>query len=101
MKLSLIALSVVALISVAGCTHNDNNVRSQVDALEKRVHEQDAQIADLEVRAKALKDQSVTTSQSAWEWTSQHAQEAWNSDLSQDARARLQKCWDDLKTSKK
>jgi len=100
MKLSLIALSVVALISVAGCASNQG-MQSQVDALTKRAHEQDQQIADLEARAKALKDQSVTTSQSAWEWTSQHAQEAWNSELSQDARARLQKCWDDLKTSKK
>jgi uncharacterized protein YlxW (UPF0749 family) len=83
-----------------GCAA-DQGMKAQVDQLQQRAHQQDAQIADLEARAAKLKDQSVTTSQSAWEWTSQHAQEAWNSDISQDARARFQKCWNDLKTSTK
>jgi hypothetical protein len=100
MKLGLIALATVAVLSLAGCASNQG-MQSQVDELTKRAHQQDAQIAHLEARAAKLKDQSVTTSQSAWEWTSQHAQEAWNSEMSQDARARLQKCWDDLKTSGK
>jgi outer membrane murein-binding lipoprotein Lpp len=100
MKLSLIALTFVASLSLMGCAA-DQGMKAQVDQLQQRAHQQDAQIADLEARAKALKEGTVTTSQTAWEWTSQHAQDAWNSDISQDARARFQKCWTDLKTSTK
>jgi len=99
MKRSLALIGLIISLSLMGCAGNQGT-QAQLDALTKRAHEQDAQIADLEARAKALKEQTVTTSQSAWEWTSQHAQEAWNSELSQDARARIQKCWDDLKTGK-
>ena len=66
-----------------------------------RAHDQDKQIADLEVRAAKLKEQTTTTGGSAWDWTSQKAQDAWNSEFSQDARLRFQKCWTDLKTSNK
>ena len=100
MKLSLIAVAFVASLSLMGCAA-DQGMKAQVEQLQKRAHEQDQQIADLEVRATKLKEQSSTTAGSAWDWTSQKAQEAWNSELSQDARLRFQKCWTDLKTSTK
>jgi hypothetical protein len=100
MKLSLALIGLVATLSLVGCAGNQGT-QAQLDALTKRAHEQDAQIADLEARAAKLKEQTVTTSQSAWDWTSQKAQDAWNSQVSQEARARFQKCWDDLRTSNK
>jgi hypothetical protein len=99
MKLSLALVGLVAVLSLAGCAGNQGT-QAQLDALTKRAHEQDAQIADLEARAAKLKEQSTTTAGTAWEWTSQHAQDAWNSQFSQETRARLQKCWDDIKTGK-
>lgn len=100
MKLSLITVALVATLSLMGCAA-DQGMRAQVDELQKRAHDQDKQIADLEVRAAKLKEQTTTTGGSAWDWTSQKAQDAWNSEFSQDARLRFQKCWTDLKTSNK
>lgn len=100
MKLSLIAVALVASLSLMGCAA-DQGMKAQVDQLQKRAHEQDAQIADLEIRAAKLKEQTTTTAGTAWDWTSQKAQDAWNSEFSQDARLRFQKCWNDLKTSNK
>lgn len=98
MKLGIITLSFVALMSVAGCTNTENNrLRSQVDALEARGHQQDAQIAELQ----KAKESGATTFDQAWDWVKTHSQQAWNSETSQDARARLQKCWDDIKASNK
>ena len=99
MKLSLTLIALVATLSLVGCAGNQGT-QAQLDALQKRAHSQDEQIADLEARAKALKEQTVTSSQSAWEWTSQHAQDAWNSQTSVETRARIQKCWDDIKNGK-
>ena len=99
MKLSLALIGLVACLSLAGCAGNQGT-QAQLDALQKRAHSQDEQIADLEARAAKLKEQTVTGSQSAWDWTSQHAQDAWNSQTSVEARARLQKCWDDIKNGK-
>ncbi len=98
MKLSLIALATVALLSVTGCANTENNrLRSQVDALEKRAHEQDAQIAQL----RAAKESGATSFEQAWDWVKTHSTNAWNSESVTEARARLQKCWDDLKASEK
>jgi len=100
MKLSLIAVAFVASLSLMGCAA-DPGLKAQVVQLQQRAHDQDKQIADLEVRAAKLKEQSTTTAGTAWDWTSQKAQDAWNSEFSQDARLRFQKCWNDLKTSNK
>lgn len=100
MKLSLALVGLVAILSLAGCAGNQG-MQAQVDTLTKRAHEQDAQIADLESRAAKLKEQTATSAGTAWDWTSQHAQDAWNSQFSQETRARFQKCWDGLKTGNK
>lgn len=101
MKLGLIALATVALLSTVGCTHNDNSLKSQVDALEKKGRQQDEQINELQAQLAKAKESGSTTFDQAWDWVKTHSSEAWNSDTSQDARARLQKCWDDLKASGK
>lgn len=101
MKLGLIALSVVALLSVAGCAHNDGALKSQVDALEKKGRQQDEHINELQGQLAKAKESGATTFDSAWDWVKTNSSSAWNSDTSQDARARFQKCWDDLKASGK
>lgn len=94
MKLSLALVGLVAVLSLAGCAGNQQGLQAQVETLTKRAHEQDDQIAK-------LKEQSSSTASTAWDWTSQHAQDAWNSQFSQETRARFQKCWDGLKTGNK
>lgn len=100
MKPSLIAVALVASLSLMGCAA-DQGMKAQVAQLQQQAHDQDQQIADLNARAAKLKEQTSTTAGTAWDWTSQKAQDAWNSELSQDARLRFQKCWTDLKTSTK
>jgi hypothetical protein len=99
LKLNLTLIGLIAILSLVGCAGNQG-MQAQVDALQKRAHSQDEQIAELETRAAKLKEQTVTTSQSAWEWTVQHSKEAWNSEFSQETRTRFQKCWDDLSKGK-
>ena len=97
MKLGLIAVSLIVL---AGCAGNQG-LRSQVDTLQKQSHSQDEQIANLKAELAKKEEASKSSLSTAWDWTSQHAQDAWNSQTSQEARARFQKCWDDLNTSQK
>jgi hypothetical protein len=89
MKFGLIAATLLTSLFLTGCAGNQGT-QAQVDALQKRAHSQDEQIAK-------LKAQSTTAAGSAWDWTSQKAQDAWNSQPSQETRARFQKCWDNLK----
>ena len=100
MKIGLIAVAILtASLSLMGCASNQG-MQAKVDALSDRAHQQDAQIADLEARAAKLKEQSTTAASSAWDWTSQHASDAWNSDTSKEARERFQRCWADLRNNK-
>lgn len=100
MKRGLVALTLVASLSVMGCAA-DQGMKAQVDSLQKRAHEQDAQIADLKTKAATLKDKTVTASETAWEWTVRQSKDAWNSDTSVEARTRFEKCWNDLRNSSK
>lgn len=101
MKLSLIGLTVIGLLTVTGCAStSSNSLRSQVDELEKTARKQDEQINELQAKLAQAKDSGVSTFDQAWDWVSTHSSQAWNSDTSKDARARLQHCWDDIKAGK-
>lgn len=97
MKLSLIALMTVTLLSVTGCgvTAENNRLRSQVDAQQQYIREQDYKIAELQ----KAKEAGASSFDQAWDWVKTHSFNAWNSETSLDARARAKKCWDDLKAS--
>jgi len=99
MKIGLIALATVAVLSVTGCgvTAENNRLRSQVDAQQQHIREQDYKLAELQ----KAKDAGASTFDQAWDWVKVHSAEAWNSDTSVDARERFRRCWIDLKTATK
>jgi hypothetical protein len=102
MKLSLISLTVVGLLTLSGCAHQESNtLRSQVDALEHQARNQDEQINALQSELARAKASGSDTFDQAWSWVKTHSESAWNSDTSVDARARLEKCWNDIKASSK
>lgn len=80
-----------------GCAGNQV-LRSQVDTLEQRSREQDKQIQSLKAELSQSKKENDNCSVAgAWNWITQHTQEAWDSQTSQEARARLKKMLEDLK----
>lgn len=102
MKLSLISLSVIGLIALSGCASTQTNtLRSQVDSLERQARNQDEQINALQSQLAKAKESGSDNFEQAWSWVKTHSESAWNSETSVEARARLEKCWNDLKASGK
>jgi hypothetical protein len=98
-------ITVIGCSMLFGCTGSSQNaeLHSQVDALQKREVQLNADIAHLQSQLQdqakevSLKDQAIAAAQKAWNWTKSEAEAAWNSDLSTEARTRMEKCYYDLK----
>lgn len=98
MKLSLISL--VCVVALTGCAGNQG-LQSQVDAMTAKAHAQDEQIAALKKDLAVKEEAGKSALGSAWDWTVEHTQQAWESDTSKEARLRFRKCWNDLSNAQK
>ena len=93
-------ISIMAVVLLAGCASTNSNMQSKLDAMEAKSQAQEKQIADLKKQeVTPMQDKVVDGAKTAWTWTSNEAQAAWNSDTAVDARARLEHCYEDLKKS--
>lgn len=95
MKKYLLVISLVSLVS--GCASQNDAMQQKINALEAKSQAQEKQIADLKKQEEPTMQSVEDKAKAAWDWTSNEAQAAWNSDTAVDARARLEKCYQDLK----
>jgi outer membrane murein-binding lipoprotein Lpp len=94
---SRIGFMVIGVVMMSGCVGETNStvLRSQVDALEAQAHQQDQRIEALKRKLSETSDQ-VSTFDQAYNWVYARSQDAWNAAPTQEARARIQSCWQDL-----
>jgi hypothetical protein len=98
MIIGLVAITFVA----TGCaTSNTANLQSQLDALEAKNAAQAGQIVALKKQVEPVGESTADKVKAGWDWTVAETVAAWNSNASVETRARLEKCWGDLKTSSK
>jgi hypothetical protein len=89
--------SIIALVSLAGCSATVNSVptHSSVNA----VQEQDTSRMIDDLGATLWNADYSGMSREAWDWTLAHMETVWNLEMSKEARARLRKCWFDVKNN--
>jgi outer membrane murein-binding lipoprotein Lpp len=95
-------IALVSLIALAGCA-NTATVSTHSTADVERQH-----VADLKQDTSKMIDDLAATlwnadysgmSRQAWDWTLAHMETVWNLEMSKEARARLRKCWFDVKNN--
>jgi outer membrane murein-binding lipoprotein Lpp len=106
-------IALVSLIALAGCA-NTATVPTHSTADVERQHVADLKqdtskmIDDLAAGAGDVARHSASTlwnadysgmSREAWDWTLAHMETVWNLEMSKEARARLRKCWFDVKNN--
>ena len=89
-------LVAISLVFVSGCASQNDSLQARYNALETKEQAQEKQLADLKTQEQPMQDKVVNGAKDAYNWTADELTAAYNSDTSVEARARLQKCWDDL-----
>lgn len=81
-------------IALTGCVSESDNLRSQLNVAEQKLHAQEEEVAKLKDKVNPQ-----DTFDQAWSWVKDHSAQAWHSETATDARTRLIRCWTDLRNS--